>query len=180
MAKKVLILSGSPRLGGNSDTLCDRFMQGALEAGNEVEKFFIAGHNIGYCSACYYCRSHNGECCKPDGMQVLMPKILEADVLVFASPVYMYSVSAQLKAVFDRMVAQYETIADKELYYIVTAAEDDEHTMDTTLACMRGMADCIPGSREMGMVCGKGVYHKGEVNSTPAYDEAYELGLTVR
>lgn len=180
MAKKVLILSGSPRHGGNSDTLCDQFMKGALEAGNEVEKYFIAAHNIGYCSACYYCQSHGGECCKNDDMRLLMPKILEADVLVFSSPVYMYSVSAQLKAVFDRMVAQYETIADKDLYYIMTAAEDGPHTMDTTLACMRGMAACIPGSREKGVIYGKGVYQKGEVNSTPAFMEAYEMGKTVR
>lgn len=180
MSKKVLILSGSPRRGGNSDTLCDQFMKGAQEAGNEVEKFFISSHNIGYCSACYYCRSHNGECCKKDDMAILMPKILEADVLVFASPVYMYSLSAQLKAVFDRMVAQYEVIRYKDMYYIMTAAEDAPDTMDTTLACMRGMADCIPGSKEMGVIYGKGVYEKGEVNSTPAFREAYEMGKNVR
>ena len=180
MAKKILILSGSPRRGGNSDTLCDRFMAGAKEAGNDVEKYFIAQHNIGYCSACYYCRSHNGVCCKNDDMRDLMSKILEADVLVFSSPVYMYSISAQLKAVFDRMVAKYEIIRDKDLYYIMTAAEDEEHTMDTALACMRGMADCIPGSREMGVINGKGVYHKGEVQSTRAFDEAYEMGKSVK
>lgn len=180
MAKKILILSGSPRHGGNSDTLCDRFMKGAQEAGNSVEKFFIASHNIGYCSACYYCSKHDGKCCKNDDMSILMPKILEADVLVFSSPVYMYSVSAQLKTVFDRMVAKYEVIRDKELYYIMTAAENEEHTMDTTLACMRGMADCIPGSKEMGVIYGKGVYEKGEVLTTPAYDEAYEMGKSIR
>ena len=109
MVKKVLILSGSPRHGGNSDTLCDQFLKGASEAGHDVEKYFISAHNIGFCSACYYCSSHDGVCCKKDDMNALMPKILEADVLVFASPVYMYSVSAQLKAVFDRMVAKYET-----------------------------------------------------------------------
>ncbi len=179
MSKKILILSGSPRHGGNSDTLCDQFLKGAAEAGHTVEKFFIAGHKIGYCSACYYCREHDGECCKKDDMQILMPKILEADVLVFSSPVYMYSVSAQLKAVFDRMVARYEVIRDKELYYIMTAAEDEEHTIDTTLACMRGMADCIPRSKEMGVIYGKGVYGKGEVNFTPAYEEAYEMGKRV-
>lgn len=179
MKKKVLILSGSPRRGGNSDTLCDQFMKGAIEAGNEVEKYFVADHKIGYCSACYYCKSHDGQCCKNDDMSTLMPKLLEADVLVLASPVYMYSVSAQLKTVFDRAVAKYETIRDKEMYYIMTAAENEHHTMDTTLACMRGWADCIPGSREMGVIYGKGVYQKGEIISTPAYKEAYEMGKTV-
>lgn len=180
MKKKILILSGSPRHGGNSDTLCDQFMKGAIEAGNEVEKYFVSDHKIDYCSACYYCQSHDGECCKKDDMTALMPKILEADVLVLASPVYMYSVSAQLKTIFDRAVAKYETICDKEMYYIMTAAEDEEHTMDTTLACMRGWADCIPGAREMGVIYGKGVYRKGEVQSTPAFTEAYEMGKSVK
>lgn len=180
MSKKVLILSGSPRHRGNSDILCDQFMKGALEAGNEVEKFFIADHNIGYCSACYYCRHHDGECCKKDDMRLLMPKLLEADVIVLATPVYMYSLSAQLKAVIDRAVAQYEVIRDKEMYYIMTAAEDEPNTMDTTLGCLRGWADCIPGSKEMGVIYGKGVYEKGEVLSTPALNEAYEMGKSVK
>lgn len=180
MSKKILIISGSPRHGGNSDLLCDQFMKGALEAGHRVEKFVVADHNIGYCSACYYCQSHNGHCCKTDDMAILMPKILDADVLVLGSPVYMYSVSAQMKAVFDRAVARYEVIRDKEMYYIMTAAENEPHTMDTTLACMRGWADCIPGSREMGVIYGRGVYGKGEVVSTPAYIQAYEMGKSVK
>lgn len=180
MAKKVLIIEGSPRHGGNSDILCDQFLKGASEAGNEVEKFFVADHKIGYCSACYYCAAHDGVCCKKDDMAALLDKILAADVLVLGSPVYMYSVSAQLKAVFDRAVAKYEVIRDKEMYYIMTAAEDAPDTMDTTLGCMRGWADCIPGSIEKGVIYGKGVYHKGEVVDTPSYHEAYEMGKSVK
>lgn len=179
MSKKVLILSGSPRHGGNSDLLCDQFLKGAVEAGHEVEKYFISAHNIGYCSACYYCSDHDGVCCKKDDMNALMPKILEADVLVFSSPVYMYSVSAQLKAVFDRMVAKYEAIRDKELYYIMTSAEDEVNTMDTTLGCMRGMRDCIPGAQEKGVIYGKGVYEKGEILDTSYMQQAYEMGKNI-
>ena len=113
-------------------------------------------------------------------MTALMPKIVEADVMLFSSPVYMYSVSAQLKAVFDRMVAKYEIIRDKELYYIMTAAENEAHTMDTTLACMRGMRDCIPGAKEMGVIYGKGVYEKGEILDTPYMQQAYELGKSIK
>ena len=180
MAKKVLILSGSPRRHGNSDTLCEQFMKGAQEAGNEVKYYFISDLRINYCFGCYYCTSHDGVCCQRDYMNTLMPEILGADVLVFSSPVYMYSISAQLKAVFDRMVAKYEVIRNKELYYIMTAAENEEHTTDTALACMRGMADCIPGSKEMGYICAKGVYEKGEVNDTPYMAEAYELGKSIK
>ena len=62
MSKKVLILSGSPRKNGNSDTLCEQFLKGALEAGHEAEKIFISSKNIGYCKACYYCQKSGGTC----------------------------------------------------------------------------------------------------------------------
>ena len=65
MSKKVLILSGSPRKSGNSDLLCDEFMRGALESGNEAEKIRVAGKHIAPCSGCYYCSAHNGEVGKP-------------------------------------------------------------------------------------------------------------------
>lgn len=96
--KKVLILSGSPRKGGNSDTLCDEFMKGAIEAGNEVEKIFVAGKNIGYCKACYACKD-TGVCVIKDDMAEVLQKMLDADVIVLSSPVYFYSISAQSTAV---------------------------------------------------------------------------------
>ena len=130
--KKVLILSGSPRKGGNSDTLCDEFMKGAIEAGNEVEKVFVAGKNIGYCKACYACKD-TGVCAIKDDMADVLQKMLDADVIVLSSPVYFYSISAQLKAVIDRTVARWLEFRDKEFYYIMTAAEDEKHTMDCTL-----------------------------------------------
>ena len=130
--KKVLILSGSPRKGGNSDTLCDEFMKGAIEAGNEVEKIFVAGKNIGYCKGCYACKD-TGVCVIKDDMAEVLQKMLDADVIVLSSPVYFYSISAQLKAVIDRTVARWLEFRDKEFYYIMTAAEDEKHTMDCTL-----------------------------------------------
>ena len=62
MSKNVLILSGSPRKGGNSDLLCDEFLRGAAEAGNKVEKIRVAEKKIGYCSGCYYCQKSGGVC----------------------------------------------------------------------------------------------------------------------
>ena len=117
--KKVLILSGSPRKGGNSDTLCDEFMKGAIDAGNEVEKIFVAGKNIGYCKGCYACKD-TGICVIKDDMAEVLQKMLDADVIVLSSPVYFYSISAQLKAVIDRTVARWLEFRDKEFYYIMT------------------------------------------------------------
>ena len=177
--KKVLILSGSPRYGGNSGTLCDQFMKGAVEAGNEVEKIFVAGKNIACCRACYYCTSHHGECCIKDDMAEVLQKMLDADVIVLSSPVYFYSISAQLKAVIDRTVARWLEFKDKEFYYIITAAEDTPTVMDCTLECFRGLAACLEGSVEKGVIYGKGVYKKGEINGHPAMTEVYEMGKNV-
>ena len=116
MSKKVLILSGSPRKGGNSDFLCDKFLQGAEEAGHEAEKIFVSDRKIGYCRACYACRDTH-RCFQRDDMEEILSKMVAADVLVLASPVYFYSVDAQIKTVLDRTLARWTEIKDKEFYY---------------------------------------------------------------
>jgi multimeric flavodoxin WrbA len=179
--KKVLILSGSPRKGGNSDILCDQFAKGALEQGNEVEKIFIAEKKIAPCSGCYFCRKSGGRCALNDDMGEILQKIIDCDVLVLSSPVYFYSMSAQLKAVIDRTVARWTEIANKDLYYIATAAEDDEDTLDITLSCFHGFAMCIDGYDEKGTLYGKGVSEKGDVLNRPELMTiAYEMGNSVK
>lgn len=180
MSKKVLILSGSPRKNGNSDTLCNEFMKGAIEAGNDVEKIFVAEKRIGYCKACYYCKDHAGECVIKDDMAEVLAKMLAADVIVLSSPIYFYSISAQLKTVIDRTVARWLEFRDKEFYYIMTAAEDTDTVMDCTLECMRGLAECLDGSVEKGVIYGKGAYEKGEIVNLPAMQEAYEMGKSIK
>ena len=178
--KKVLILSGSPRKGGNSDILCDQFAKGAVDAGNEVEKIRIAEKKIAPCTGCYFCSKSGGRCALNDDMGEILQKIIDCDVLVLSSPVYFYSMCAQLKMVIDRTVARWTEIANKDLYYIMTAAEEDEDTMDGTLACMHGFAMCIDGYEEKGVLYGKGVHEKGEVVNHPELMQiAYEMGNSV-
>lgn len=176
MAKKILVLSGSPRKGGNSDTLCDQFIKGAKEAGNEVEKMWIQGKKVAPCLACYYCKDHKGECAIKDDMKEILDKMAIADVLVLSSPVYFYSISAQLKTVIDRTVARWLEIKNKEFYYIITAAATDDTAKDCTLECMRGLAVCLEGSVEKGVIFGNGVYEKGEIENHPTMQQAYEMG----
>lgn len=176
--KKVLILSGSPRKNGNSDILCDEFMKGALSSGNEVTKIRVAEKNVGYCRACYACKN-SGKCVIDDDMADILQKMIDADVIVLASPVYFYSIDAQLKAVIDRTVARWLEVKNKEFYYIVTAADKEAASAETTLACFRGYADCVEGAKEMGVIYGMGAYEKGEINSTPAPKKAYEMGKSI-
>ena len=177
--KKVLVISGSPRRGGNSDMLCDEFAKGAISAGNEVEKISLAQKNVGFCLACYYCRDHGGECAIKDDMGEILDKMLKADVIVLASPVYFYSIDAQMKALIDRTVAKWLQIKNKEFYYIMTSAEDSKDVMDCTLECFRGLAACLEGSVEKGVIYGKGVYQKGEISGMPAMRKAYQMGASV-
>ncbi|MGN0453490.1 MAG: flavodoxin family protein [Ruminococcus sp.] len=175
MSKKVLILSGSPRKDGNSDLLCDEFARGASEAGHEVKKIRVAEKRVDYCRACYACRG-TGVCAIKDDMADIMQDMIDCDVMVLASPVYFYSVCAQLKAVIDRSVARWTEVKNKEFYYIVTAADGEKESAETTVACFRGYADCVEGAKEMGIIYGMGVYEKGEIKSAKAMKEAYEMG----
>lgn len=177
--KKVLILSGSPRKNGNSDILCDEFMRGAKEAGHDVEKIRVAEKKIGYCLGCYYCQKSGGVCAVKDDMAEVLQKMIDADVIVLSSPVYFYSIAAQLKAAIDRTVARWLEVKDKEFYYIVTCADEEKASQERTIECFRGYLDCVEGAVEKGIVYGTGVYQKGEIKNSPAMKEAYELGLHV-
>lgn len=179
MSKKVLILSGSPRKNGNSDLLCNEFMRGAAESGNVVEKIRVAEKNIACCKACYYCRISGGACAIKDDMAEILDKIIAADVIVMASPVYFYSINAQLKAVIDRTVARWTEIKNKDFYYIATAAESGQAVLERTFECMRGFADCVNGAVEKGIICGDGVYEAGEIIGSAAMQQAYEMGRGV-
>ncbi len=179
--KKVLILSGSPRKGGNSDRLCDEFLRGALDAGNAVEKIRVCEKKITPCTGCYFCKEHGGRCVMNDDMGDILQKIIDADVLVLSSPVYFYSICAQLKTLIDRTVARWTEIANKDLYYIATAAEQEEDTLETTLACFHGFAKCIDGYEEKGTLYGKGLYETKDLDRRPELITiAYEMGNSIR
>lgn len=179
MNKKVLILSGSPRKGGNSDILCDEFMRGAIESENIVEKIRVAEKNIGYCKACYYCKNSGGNCVISDDMADILQKMIDADVIVLASPVYFYSIDAKLKTVIDRTVARWLEVKNKEFYYIVTCADEENDSCERTLECFRGYADCVQGAKECGVIYGTGVYEKGKIQDKPTMQQACKMGKEV-
>lgn len=179
MSRKILILSASPRRGGNSDILCDRFAQGAQESGHNVEKVFLRDKNINYCSGCYVCERTKGICTYKDDMPELLQKIIDADVLVLATPVYFYCMNAQLKTVIDRTVARYTEIENKDAYLIATAGESGMEAMEGTITSFRGFLDCLENVREAGLILGHGVHISGEVKENPAFLHAYEVGRNI-
>ena len=115
-------MSASPRKGGNSELLCYQFMLGAKEAGNQTEKIFLRDKNINYCIACDICKNNGGVCDQDDEMAEVLDKMIAADVIVMATPVYFYTMNAQMKTLIDRTYSRYTEISNKDFYFIVTAA----------------------------------------------------------
>ncbi len=175
MSKKILVISSSPRKRANSETLCDYFVAGAREAGHFVEKFSLAGKQIAPCRACYACKS--GFCPQQDGARGMIEKMLEADVIVLGTPVYFYSMCAQLKALIDRSVMVYPRIVNKSFYYIMTMADDEPANFKGTIEALRGFVACCDGSIEKGILCVPNVYEHDAIKQHPeALQQAYNLG----
>lgn len=177
--KKVLILEGSPRGHGNSNILSDQFTKGAEEAGHEVEKIQISRKKVAGCLGCNACYRNGGACVQKDDMEEIREKMLAADVIVLASPIYFYSMSAQLKTVIDRTYAFYQGLEGKTFYYIITCAATDASFTETMKASLDGFTCCVPKSVVGDIVLGIGTNECGDVKELPAMQEAYEMGKNI-
>ena len=179
MAKKVLILSSSPRRGGNSDLLCDRFMAGAQQAGHDVEKIFLRDKKINYCTGGGVCYGGAKPGPQRDDAAEVVGRMIGADVIVMATPVYFYTLCALMMTLIDRTCARFTELGGKEFYFILTAAEESVPMMDRTVECFRGLLACLEAPREKGVVYGVGAWRAGDIEGMPAMDEAYAMGRGV-
>jgi multimeric flavodoxin WrbA len=179
VSKKVLVLSSSPRRGGNSDLLCDQFISGAKEKGNDVEKIFLKDKKINYCTGCQTCINRKGTCTQKDDMTEVLGKMVEADVIVMATPVYFYTMCGQMKTLIDRTCARYTEITGKDFYFIVTAADNSQPAMERTIEEFRGFTYCLDDANEKGILYGTGAWERGEIKGMPAMVQAYKLGMSV-
>jgi multimeric flavodoxin WrbA len=179
MAKKVLIVSASPRNGGNSDLLCDQFLLGAKETGNQVEKIFLRDKRINHCLACGACQSNGGRCVQKDDMTEVLDKMIAVDVIVMATPVYFHTMNGQMKTLIDRTYSRYTEISNKEMYFIVSAATGSKQAMERTVEGFRGFTSCLHGAREKGIIYGTGAWKIGDIKGSKAMSQAYEMGNKV-
>ena len=176
--KNILIISSSFRKGGNSDLLCDEFQKGAESAGHKVEKIRLAEKKINFCLGCGVCNSTH-KCVQKDDMAELMEKMLTADVIVLATPVYFYAMSGLLKTFIDRTVPRYTDISNKEFYYIMTAADTSSSTVKYALGEFKGLMDCLSNPVERGYLFAGGVWKKGEINNTQYLQKAFDAGKNI-
>lgn len=173
--KKILIISATPRRGGNSDLLCDEFMKGAQEAGHETEKIVLRDKIIRYCRGCGVCNEKK-PCPQKDDMADILQKMIDYDVIVMATPVYFYTMNGQMKTFIDRTCARYTEISNKEFYFIVAAADSSKAAMERTIEGFRGFTACVDNPKERGIIYGVGAWQIGDIKSKKSMTEAYEMG----
>ena len=163
MSKKVLVISTSPRKGGNSDVLADEFVRGAQEGGNSVEKVTLYDKTIGFCKGCLACQSTR-RCVIHDDADTITQKMLTADVIAFATPIYYYGMCGQMKTMLDRSNPLFSAdYAFRDLYLLSAAAEEDSHTPDGAVTGLQGWIDCFEKARLAGTVFAGGVTSVGEI-----------------
>ena len=130
MPKHILVISTSPRKGGNSETLANEFIRGAEESGNQVEKICLYDKTISFCKGCLTCLKTR-TCIIHDDAEIIAQKMKTADVLVFATPVYYYEMSGQMKTMLDRANPLYDSDYQfRDVYLLAAAAEDEEPYTD--------------------------------------------------
>lgn len=179
MNKNVLIISTSLRKESNSDILAENFAQGAREAGNEVETVRLAGKEIGFCKGCLSCQETK-RCVIHDDADIIKGKMEGADVIVFATPIYYYEMSGQMKVMLDRSNPLYASdYKFSDIYFLATAAEEGDHVCQRAVSGLEGWIDCFERAHLSGVVFGGGVTDAGEIKGHPALEKAYEMGKKV-
>lgn len=180
MSKKVLVISTSLRAGSNSERLAERFAQGAQEAGNQVEVISLRDKDLRFCKGCLACLKA-GRCVIQDDANGITDKMRAADVICFATPVYYYEMSGQMKTLLDRANSLYAAdYAFREVYLLTASAEEEDSAADGPIHGLEGWIACFEKVRLAGVVRGGGASEPGDMSRLPKkLDEAYELGRGV-
>ena len=175
---KILVLTGSPRKGGNSATLADHFIKGAKDAGHSVERFDAAFKKVHPCIACNSC-GMDGPCVFKDDFEFVRKHIIDADCVVFATPMYYFGISAQLKAVIDRFYAINGSIhVPKKAVLLMTYA----NTADSEAVPIKSHYEVLLkylGWTDAGQVIAPGVWPVGAIDRTRYPEQAYQLGKSI-
>ena len=180
MSKNVLIISTSPRKGGNSETLAGEIARGALKARHQVEKVDLRDQTIGFCRGCLACQKTK-RCVIKDDASVIVEKMLTSEVIVFATPIYFYEMCGQMKTMLDRSNPLFPAdYAFRDIYLAATAADKEEHAFDGAVKGLEGWIACFEKARLAGVIKGLGIDGFGAVNDFPEIKQAaYEMGSKI-
>ena len=171
---KIVVLKGSPRKNGNSNWLADRFMEGAKEAGHEVFEFDCTKNKVNGCLGCGAC-GMNGPCVQKDDFGLVRQQLIEADAILFATPIYYFGVSGQLKNVIDRFYSIHDCMGRKKVALITTMGNPNIRVADPAIMMYEKMVAYLRWE-DGGQLIVPAVWAVGDVKSTDYGQKAYELG----
>ena len=176
--KNILIISSSPRKNGNSQMLCEQFKRGAEEKGHMVTLVRLMEKIIGFCRACDGCMRNGGTCVLDDDMAEILKLFQKADVIVLATPVYFYGISAQMKTFIDRTYPIWQHLGKKEVYYIISAGLGED-IIERSLGDLDGFVEHLEEYRIAGRIYATDVMEAGLVKNLDVFEKAYQMGALV-
>lgn len=179
MSKKVVIISTSLRGGSNSEMLAKSFARGAEEAGNAVTFISLKNKKIDFCIGCLSCQK-KGSCIIKDDAIAIEQEVLNADAVVFSTPIYYYEMSGQMKTLLDRMNSLYtKDYKFRDIYMLSVAAEDEEDTPKRAESGLQGWIDCFENAELKGTLFCGGVNDPTDIDGNKKLNDAYEMGKNI-
>lgn len=176
---KVLIISTSLRVNSNSNLLAKSFYEGAKSMNHDVELISLRDKTINFCKGCFACQKL-GSCIIKDDSNEIVEKMCEADVIVWATPIYYYEMSGQMKTLIDRANPLYaRDYKFKDIYLLATATEDEEYVPEHAIGGVQGWIDCFEGVELKKTLFVGGVTNPNDIKDSPKIIEAYELGRSI-
>ena len=177
---KIVVLTGSPHKFGTSALLIDKFIEGVNESGHDVFRFDAAFEKVHPCVGCDKCQCGKNPCVFQDSMTRLYPKLQEADLIAFATPLYYHGASAQIKAVIDRFHGIDDILRSsvKKTVLLVTAADGNDHIMRGIVATYEESVRYL-GWQDCGKVLAMGCYTRAQIEKTDYPEQTYLMGKKV-
>ena len=176
----ILVIAGSARKNGNSETLADAFIRGAEESGHSVVKLTLHNKKIAPCLDCRYCYRNAGRCVQRDDMDGVFAALTEAEMVVIASPVYFYGFPAKLKCLFDRLYSPLrENLRIGSAALLAVCADSGSETFEPMTAMYKAVLKYF-GIEDKGIVTADRVTGKGDIAGNPKLEEAYLLGRSLK
>lgn len=177
---KVLIIKTSLRAKSNSDILADKVVEGAKDAGHDVEVISLKDKTVGFCKGCLACQTTQKCVIKDDAVEIA-EKVKDVDTLVFATPIYYYEMSGQMKTLLDRLNPLFPSdYKFRNVYMISTAAEDETFVPEKAVSGLNGWIDCFEKASFKGSLFCGGINDMGEAaDKEEEKREAYEFGKSL-
>ena len=178
---RITVLVGSPRKDGNTEMLADAFLKGAREAGNEISKIHLKGLKVNGCLGCEYCTKNDGKCVQKDDMQAIYDELRNTDIVVLATPIYYFGITAQLKAVIDRFYPSLtKPFSAHSSLFLVTYGDESATEADMAIAHYKTIISRGMGWQDCGVVKASGVFERGDIAGHRSLSEAEELGKAIK